>query len=49
MATVIAGYLGRTLGNEEMSIMLAELESLSDEEAQRVISERVSNAPKFGK
>ena len=49
MASVIAGYLGRTLGNEEMSIMLAELESLSDDEAQRVISERVSNAPKFGK
>jgi fructoselysine-6-P-deglycase FrlB-like protein len=39
MATVIAEYQGEQLDNEKLKNILLELESLSDEEAERLVSE----------
>ena len=39
MAAVITEHQGKQLGNEELEHILADLESLPDEEAQRLVIE----------
>jgi hypothetical protein len=39
MAAVITEHQGKQLGNEELEHILADLESLPDEQAQRLVSE----------
>jgi amino acid adenylation domain-containing protein len=41
MATVIAEHRGKNMSNEEVENILTKLESLTDEEIQRILSERV--------
>ena len=43
MATVIMEHQGKRLGEEELERMLGELESLSDEEAQRILAEETTS------
>jgi acyl carrier protein len=49
MAVVITECRGKKLDEKEMSRILTELESLTDEEAQRLIGEGVSKDPNCGK
>jgi len=42
MAAVIMEHQGKRLGEEELKRMLGELESLSDEEAQRLLAEETT-------
>ena len=44
MAAAIEAHLGKNVGEAELERILAELESLTDEEAQRLVSEGVSKA-----
>jgi len=45
MAAVITEYQGKKLGEKELDSILAELESLTEEEAQRLVSEGISKDP----
>lgn len=49
MATVIAEYQGKNLGNEELESVLADLESVTGEEAQRIVREGVSKDSNYRK
>jgi hypothetical protein len=45
MAAVITEYQGKKLGEKELDSIVAELESLTEEEAQWLVSEGVSKEP----
>ncbi|HTN71611.1 MAG TPA: non-ribosomal peptide synthetase [Methylomirabilota bacterium] len=45
MAVVFTEYQGKKLGEKELDSILAELESLTEEEAQRLVSEGISKDP----
>jgi amino acid adenylation domain-containing protein len=49
MAVVITEYRGKKLDEKEMNRILTEVESLTDEEAQRMIGKGVSKGPKYNK
>ena len=49
MAAVIMEHQGKRLGEEELERVLGELESLSDEEAQRLLNEETTSTTKGGR